>query len=308
MRADAFKSLAVSVLRAGIRHRTDGHAAEIAFFALLSLIPATVTLGGVLQILSRVGGPELAERGSEGATEAIRFLIGPKLADSVINPFVKTQLSQTRGPAITGLILTAWLTSRAFHALAHALDVAFEATDRRPSRIQRLIALGYSVFAVAVVAVTLALMVLGWHNGRAGIDRFMGQTPVVAQLWQVARWPLLILILLGVVVGIYRFGPNVGHTCRQCLPGAYLAVVLWVAAAVAFRAYLTVGAAAPTGVTTHDERVILIGRAVGASIATAIWMYVSALAILTGAELNGELRRRQRSAALTPVDTAMVAQ
>ena len=294
MRAVSAWSFTVAVTRAAVRHRANGHAAETAFFGLLSLVPATITMGGVLHLLSRIGGSALAQRGVEGATEAIRFVIGPTLADSVINPFVRTQLSQSRELAITGLFLTAWLTSRAFHALDHALDEAFEVRERRGSRIQRLIALGWAVCVVAVIAVTLALMVLGWHSGKAGLDRFMGKTPVISQLWMGIRWPLLIGILFCVVMGFYRFGPSVRVRWRDCLPGAIVAVVLWLVASVAFRAYLVFGAAAPTGIATHDARVILIGRAVGASIATGFFMYVTALAILVGAEINGVLWRRER--------------
>lgn len=287
----------MSVLRAAVRHRMNAHAAEISFFALLSLVPATVTVGGVLRLLSRIGGPELATRAQEGAKEAIRLLIGPKLADPVINPFVQTQLSQSQGLALTGLIVAAWLSSRIFYSLTHALDVAFDVADSRRSRAQRLFALGHAVVTVAVVAVTLAVMVLGWHSGRAGLDRFMGRTPVVAQLWAVLRWPLLFAVLLGIIVNLYRFGPNVRLSVRQCLPGACLAVVLWIAVAVGFRAYLLLGPAVPTGVKTDDQQVTLIGRAIGSSIGTGVWMYFSSLAVLTGAELNGELRRRRTAMA-----------
>jgi membrane protein len=267
----------------------------MAYFGLLSLVPATITLGGILHIFARVGGPQLAARGQQGASETIRLLIGPKLADSVINPFVRTQLSQSRGLAITGLILTAWLTSRIFYALSHALDAAFDVCDPRRSGTQRCIALIHAVGVVFVIALTLAVMVLGWHSGGAGLDRFMGRVPVVAQLWAVVRWPLLVGVLLGVIAALYRYEPNIRLTWRQCLPGAAVAVVLWIAAAVAFRAYLLVGAGAPTGVSSKDPDVVLIGRAIGASIGTGIWMYFSALAILTGAELNGVLLRRHVS-------------
>ena len=50
------------------------------------------------------------------------------------------------------------------------------------------------------------------------------------------RWPLLLAILLPVIAAVYRYGPNVRHTWRQCLPGAALAVLLWVGAAALFRA------------------------------------------------------------------------
>jgi membrane protein len=290
-------SVTVAVLRAAARDRVNAHAAAMSFFALLSLVPATVTLGGVLHALARIGGPELAVRAQQGAAEAIRLLIGPKLADPVINPFVETQLTQTSGPAVTGLLASGWLISRIFYSLEHGLDVAFGVTDRRPSRVQRLYAIGHAVVAVAVVAVTLAVMVLGWHSGHAGLDRVMGQAPVVAQLWMVLRWPLLFFILLGVIVNLYRYGPNVRLSIRQCLPGACLAVVLWIGAAGVFRGYLLIGAVAPTGVHTDDQQVVLIGRAIGASIATGVWLYFSSLAVLTGAELNSVLLQQRASEA-----------
>ncbi|HST49915.1 YihY/virulence factor BrkB family protein [Jatrophihabitans sp.] len=289
-------TILVAVLRAAVRHRVNAHASAMAFFALLSLVPATVTLGGVLHALARVGGPELAVRAQQGASEAIRLLIGPKLADPVINPFVATQLSQTSGPALTGLLASAWLISRIFYSLVHGLDVAFGVDDQRPTRSQRLYALGHAIVVVGVIAVTLAVMVLGWHSGHAGLDRVMGRSPVVAQLWIVLRWPLLFFILLGVIVNLYRYGPNVRLSVRQCLPGASMAVLLWIGAAGVFRGYLLIGAVAPTGVHTDDQQVVLIGQAIGASIATGVWLYFSSLAILTGAELNSVLLQLRASA------------
>ncbi|MGI8867552.1 MAG: YihY/virulence factor BrkB family protein [Mycobacteriales bacterium] len=299
MRGDPVASMVLAVLRACVRHRTNGHAAETAFFALLSLVPATITLGGVLHLFAKVGGPDLETRGQRGAAATIRVLIGPKLADSVVNPFVRTQLEHSEGLAVTGLLVSAWLTSRAFYAITHGIDVAYGVAQPRNFRVQRLIALGYAVAAVVLVAVTLAIMVLGWHSGRANVDRFFGRTPVVAQLWMVARWPLLLVVLLVVLVGLYRYGANVRHTWRQCLPGAAVALALWIGAAALFRAYVLFGTAEPTGVHTNDEQVVLIGRAIGATIGTGIWMYFSALAVLLGAEFNGVLVRRHQAAEVT---------
>jgi uncharacterized BrkB/YihY/UPF0761 family membrane protein len=107
---------------------------------------------------------------------------------------------------------------------------------------------------------------------------------------------LLFFVLLGVIVNLYRYGPNVRLSVRQCLPGACLAVVLWIGAAGVFRGYLLIGAVAPTGVHTDDQQVVLIGRAIGASIATGVWLYFSSLAVLTGAELNSVLLQLRATA------------
>ena len=82
------------IARSAIRHRLSGHAAEISFFALLSLIPVTVAIGAALKLVSATMGPDIADQGREGAIDTIRLLIGPTLADSVVGPFVRAQLTQ----------------------------------------------------------------------------------------------------------------------------------------------------------------------------------------------------------------------
>jgi uncharacterized BrkB/YihY/UPF0761 family membrane protein len=79
--------------------------------------------------------------------------------------------------------------------------------------------------------------------------------------------------------------------------------VLWILAAVGFRIYLALGSGAPTGVVVNNAQVVLIGRAVGAVVATVLWTYFSSIAILVGNELNAELARRRGVAG--EVGTAM---
>jgi membrane protein len=292
MRANRPWPIAVAVLRASVRHRLNGHAAEISFFALLALIPATVTVGTSLQVLAHIFGQQVLDRGRQGATDTIRVLIGPKLSDSVVTPFVRAQMTaQHGGVAIGGLILTWWLASHLFTATSNALDAAYRVSARRPNVVQRLIALAYVVVTVAAVTVALAVLAVGLQGNEAGINRLLHRVPALNVVWEVLRWPLLFVIMVAVLVGLYRYSPNVRHRWRQCLPGAVVGVVLWIGAAIAFRAYLALGAGAPTGVAAADPEVNLIGRAVGASIGTGVWIYFSSLAVLLGAEVNAELLR-----------------
>ena len=90
---------------------------------------------------------------------------------------------------------------------------------------------------------------------------------------------------------LYRFAPSIRHAWRHLVPGAVLGVLLWILAAVAFRIYLALGSGAPTGVVVNDARVVIIGQAVGAVVATVLWTYFSSVAILVGNELNAELAR-----------------
>jgi membrane protein len=108
------------------RHRTTGHAAEMAFFAVLTLVPSTVAVGSALGLSERLIGPEPVAEAERAASRAVRALMGPDLADRIITPFIHAQLSQPRGgAAVGGLLIAWWLSSHLFMSTSHALDYAY---------------------------------------------------------------------------------------------------------------------------------------------------------------------------------------
>ena len=272
-------------MRTAVRHRLTGHAAEIGFYATLALVPATVAVGTTLSVLKEIGGQDMENRGQDAAISVIRLLIGPRMADSVVAPFVRTQLTQPNGGvAISGIILAWWMFSHLFTATGHALDAAYGLSRRRRTHVQRLIALSCVVVCIAIITVTMALMV--------GI-KDSGHAPMLVHIWAYVRWPLLVVILMAFMAGVFRYVPSITPRWRDCLPGAIVGVVLWAGAAAFFRLYVSLGAGDPTGVSADDPKVVLIGRTVGAVVGTAIFIYFSAFAVLIGAELNAELDRRR---------------
>src|SRR4051795_5382422 len=90
-------SFLVELARATKRHRTTGHAAEMAFFAVLTLVPSTVAVGSALGLSKHVIGPSAVIEAEDAVNAAVRIIMGPKLADTVITPFVHVQLTQPRG-------------------------------------------------------------------------------------------------------------------------------------------------------------------------------------------------------------------
>lgn len=283
--------IAAHVAHAAGGHRITGLAAEMSFFALLTLVPSTIAVGAALSLLQRIVGPSQILQVQDAAIDAIRVVISPKLADDV-GPYIRAQLAQQGGRvALGGLLLTWWLSSRLFLSTSHAMDLAYRVSDRRNTLKQRFIALALALGSVLVVAMTLGLMVVGpLADIRLSDQLDLGR--LLRQIWQIGRWPLLLLILLAFLLSLYRFCPNVRHGWRQCLPGAVLGVLLWIAAAVGFRIYLALGAGAPRDVLTTNANVLIVGNAVGAVIATVLWTFCSSVAILVGAELNAELARQ----------------
>jgi membrane protein len=280
------------VARASIAHRTTGHAAEMAFFAVLTLVPSTVAVGSALAVLRGVVGPGPVSDAENAAVHVVRTLMGPDLSQKVIAPFIHAQLSQPQGGvALGGLLAAWWLSSHLFMATSHALDYAYGVRDRRPTVVQRFIALAFALGSVAVVALTVELMVTGpLGNPQGVVARQLGIGHVYSIAWSILRWPVLLLTIVAFLMCLYRFSPNVRQRWGDCLPGALAGATLWILAAAAFRVAATFGLNNSAGVAADDPTVAIIGQAVNAVVATVLWAYLASVAILVGGELNAQLR------------------
>lgn len=286
--------MAVHLLRTAQRHRITGHAAEMAFFAVLTLVPSTVAVGSALGLFRTVIGPDAVTEAESAMTGAVRALMGPDLADSVISPFVHAQLSQPRGGvAIGGLLAAWWLASHLFASTGHALDAAYGVHDRRATVVHRLLALVFALVSVLLVAVTVEVMVVG-PLGHAESLPLSGQ---YASAWSIIRWPIALVIVVAFLVCLYRFSANVRHSWRDCVPGALLGAGLWILAAAAFRVSAALGLRSSIGVASDDPSVRIIGQSVNAVVATVLWAYLASIAILVGGEFNAALQARRTARA-----------
>ena len=290
-------SLPVDVWRGARAHRTTGHAAEMAFFAVLTLVPSTIAVGSALGFSENLVGSAAVAKAEQASSDAVRVLMGPELADVVITPFVHAQLTQPhRDVAIGALLIAWWLSSHLFMATSHALDDCYGVHDHRPTIVQRFIALAFALASVAVVAVTAEMMVSGPLGDLTGDPaRTLGIEGAYEAVWSVLRWPIGFALVVGFLVCLYRFSANVQQRWRDCLPGAAVGALLWISAAVVFR--LTAGARDWSGVASNDPSVTLIGQAVNAVVSTVLWAYLASIAILLGGELNAALRARRDLAA-----------
>ena len=286
-------SLLVDVWRGARAHRTTGHAAEMAFFAVLTLVPSTIAVGSALGFSERLVGTGVVSQAEAAASDAVRVLMGPELADVVISPFVHAQLTQPhRDVALGALLIAWWLSSHLFMATSHALDDCYGVRDHRPTFVQRFIALAFALVSVAIVAVTAEMMVSGPLGELTGDPaRTLGIEGAYSAVWSVLRWPIGFALVVGFLICLYRFSANVHHRWRDCLPGALVGAALWISAAVVFR--LTAGARDWSGVASNDPSVTLIGQAVNAVVSTVLWAYLASIAILLGGELNAVLRARR---------------
>ena len=112
--------------------------------------------------------------------------------------------------------------------------------------------------------------------------------------WEILRWPLLLVIVVGFLVCLYHYSSSLRPSWRDCLWGALVGAVLWIVAAVAFRAITELGLRT-SGVAADDPTVQIIGQSVNAVIATVLWAYLASIAILLGGEFNVLLRDRREA-------------
>jgi membrane protein len=293
------------VFKAARSHRTTGHAAEMAFFAVLTLVPSTIAVGSALGLFKHVIGEGAVSKAEDAAVEAVRILMGPELADSVIGPFVHAQLSQPRGGVAIGFLLVAWwLSSHLFESTGHALDSCYGVRDERTTVLERLMALAFALVSVVLVSVTVEMMVVGpLGNPDSGPANWLGLGAAYTVIWSVVRWPLLLLIVVSFLVCLYRFAPNVKHCWRDCLPGAVLGATLWILAAVAFRISAALGMRSSGGVSSDDPAIHIIGQSVNAVVATVLWAYLASIAILIGGEFNAARRDARMAEAMSAEPT-----
>ena len=295
--------IVVRTARAAKLHRMTGHAAEMAFFAVLTLVPSTIAVGATLGLSKHLLGNGVVKDAENAVVGAVRTLMGPELANTVIAPFVHAQLTQANGGvAIGGLLAAWWLSSRLFEATGHALGACYDAHDGRRTVVERVLALGFALVSVVLVSATVEMMVAGpLGDAQSGPAHWLGLGQVYVVVWSVLRWPTLLAVVVGFLLCLYRFCPNVKHTWRECLPGAVVGAALWIVVAVGFRLSAPLGLHSAKGLADNDPTVTLIGQSVNAVVATVLWAYFASMAILTGGELNVTLRARRTTQLPEPV-------
>lgn len=282
----------VETVRSVVADRVTGLAAEMAFFALLSFVPLVVAVGASLGWLELVVGRDALSRGRDAVISGLGTVFRPDTTDAVLRPLVEGLLAQQRGGvALSSVAVALWLASRVFTATIRALDLAYNVEEQRGLVVRRLLALLFALGAVLTVAITLLFIVLGPMLGAAGdLAERIGVGGLFGGAWALARWPVVLVVAAAFFAAVYRFGPNVRNTWRDCLPGAVLAVILWLLVSIGFRVYLAT-AGSPVGRFEAGEEAAALLGVIGALAAAMLWTYLTSVALLVGGELNSVLAR-----------------
>ena len=216
--------------------RVSGLAAEIGFFALLSLFPLLLVSSAALGWLGGIIGSDLADDVEDQLTEWAAALFGNEggVTDAVQSLFDGASTSAWT----VGVLATIYTASRGFAALVRALDVAYGHHTTRGWVGTQIIGLLLAIGTILVGSLTLAALVIGPLFGREGIvgDGIVGS--LLLFLWRWVRYPVAAAILVGWSAMIYHVAPNRRAAWRREIPGAIFSALFSLLATVLFGIYL----------------------------------------------------------------------
>ncbi len=265
-----WRGLLGRTLRASTTDRASLAAAGCAFYATLALFPA-------ISMLISVYGMVLDPMSAEKQLMDLSGLL-PMPAFALIQDRVHQLVGQSSGSLTLRLavsfLLTFWSSATGSKSVLSAVNVAYDVTEQRP--FLRFQFIGLSMTLVAVLCAVLALGVLILLP--PAID-FLGLSNYGGGLIHAAGLAMLIGFFFVAISLLYRFGPSrPAPRHPRIAPGATLATVLWLTASELLSLYVS-------RIGTFGATYGSLGAAVG----VMLWFYVSAYAVLLGAELNARL-------------------
>ncbi|MEU6734875.1 YihY/virulence factor BrkB family protein [Streptomyces physcomitrii] len=260
-------------------------AAALTYYAVLSVFPALIAL---VALVSVVMDPETLV---EKATDLIAR-IGPDSAvDTFKGPLDQLAESRSTGSVllVVGLLSSLWTASGYIGAFIRAANRIYEVEEGRSFfKLRPLQMLVTLVLVLLQALVLLALVVSGPLAEEVGSAVGAGDAAVT--VWNWAKWPVLLLVVVLMFTVLYYAAPNARlRGVKSVVPGAVLALVLWLLASVGFTFY-----AAYFG--TYNKTY----GALGGVIVFLVWLWITNLAVLLGAEFNAERERSRELAEGTP--------
>jgi membrane protein len=264
-------------------------AAALTYYAVLALFPAIIAL------LSLVG---LVGQGPQTAKTLVDILKTAGVSSPTLERTI-TQLSNTPGAGlalIIGLATALWSASGYVNSFGRAMNRVYEIEEGRPVWKLRPVMLLVTLISVVLVAVVLVGLVVSGPAATAVGDAIgLGSTALL--IWNIAKWPVMLAIVVFIVALLYYATPNVKQPKFRWLSiGALIAILVWVVASAAFGFYVA-------NFSSYNKTY----GALAGVIVFLLWLWLTNLALLFGAELDAELERgRQLQAGVKAEETVQL--
>jgi membrane protein len=249
-------------------------AAALTYYGILSIFPALLALVSVLGLIGH------------SATEPLinnLHSLAPGPATQIVTDAIRN-LQNGRGAAgvlfVIGILGAIWSASAYVGAFMRASNAIYDIDEGRPIWKTLPTRVLTTVVLLAMVAiVTVGVTVTGGLASSVG--DLLGVQGTAVTVWEIAKWPVILIVVISMIALLYWISPNVKRPRFQLFsPGSIIAVLLWIAASAAFAFYVS-------NFSSYNRTY----GALGGVIVFLIWLWISNVAILLGAELNAEIER-----------------
>src|SRR5436190_1773546 len=257
-------------------------AAALTYYSVLSIFPALLVVISLLDL----AGPSTIQKLLDNLGQVVPGSVNQILKDAI------GSLQQTRGSAgvlaLVSLATALWLASRYIAAFMRASNAIYDVPEGRPVWKTLPIRIGVTVVVMVLLAAS-AVAVVATGGLAARLGRLLGLGSTAVRVWDIAKWPVLLLVVGFLFALLYWASPNARQPFRWITPGGILAVVVWVLASAAFAVYVA-------NFGSYNKTY----GSLASVIIFLVWLWLSNTAILLGAELNAELERGRAIAAGHP--------
>ena len=260
-------------------------AAALTYYGVLSIFPALIAL---VSIVGLVFDPA---RVTKALTDVVSS-VGPASAAETFKGPIET-ITKSSGTAgimlIVGIASALWTASGYVGAFMRAANVIYEVEEGRSIVKLRPLQMLVTLVLVLLLALVLVAVVLTGPLAEA-VGSAVGLGSVAVTAWDIAKWPVLLAVVVAMIALLFYASPNAKlRGVKSILPGAALAVVVWLVASAAFAFYVA-------NFSSYDKTY----GALGGVVIFLVWAWLTNVAILLGAELNAERERSRQLGAGTP--------
>jgi membrane protein len=263
-------------------------AAALTYYGVLAIFPALIALLSILGLIGQsVTQPLIHNLNS----------VAPGPAKQVFTSAI-TNLEKSQGAAgilvIVGIGTAIWSASGYVGAFMRASNAIYEVEEGRPFYVKRPVQLAVTIVMLILLAASAIAVVVTGGLAR-NIGNLIGVGGTAVTVWDIAKWPVLLLVVALMFSILYWAAPNVKQPgFRWLTPGGILAVVLWILVSALFAIYVA-------NFASYNKTYGTLGGVV----AFLVWLWISNIAVLLGAELNAELERGRQLEAGVPAETEM---
>ncbi|MBA2638223.1 MAG: YihY/virulence factor BrkB family protein [Solirubrobacterales bacterium] len=260
-------------------------AAALTYYAVLALFPGILVLVSILGLVGQV--PQTTD-----ALLDIVAQLGPASAVDTFRGPIEGIIASSGGAGaglVIGLLGAVWSASGYVGAFFRACDVVWDVEEGRPAwKLVPMRVLVTVVIVLLLAIVLIALVVTGPVAEAVGNVIGLGSTAVT--IWNIAKWPVMLVVIMGIIAALYYVSPNVRHPRFAWIsPGSVVAVLVWIVASLLFAFY----------VGNFGSYNATYGALAGV-IVFLLWLWITNVALLFGAELNAEVERSRQIARGVP--------